>query len=848
MPSNPNTKTVSFFFRLGDFYEMFNEDAQIASKVLDITLTARGKGSTNTMPMCGFPYHSAESYISKLIKAGYKVAICDQIEDASTTKNIVKRDVTRIITSGTYLDEHNYTQRLLLSLNLNGKKLGLAFTDPSNGVIHTNQMKYDINTIIQLLVKLPIYECIFPENIEKDIRHIFDSPSLKLKNITLSFIDNWSFNIDTTRRTLLNHYNIKNLHSFGIENLPYAISTAGALLEYLKQLNKQPLKHMDKISLYSDDTFAWISPAAYKGLELDSVVKALDHTKTPLGKRKFIQWFFNPLKHSKPIIHRQEAITHLLQMTDIHNSIKKVLNLIPDIEKNISRLSYGYKNPKDLLAIRNTLTLTLKLNTLVKSLHSENTMFTCNDVPDLRILLENAINEDIPLTNADGKVIRKGFNKDLDDLYEIQNNGRHWLKEFQKKEIESTNIPSLKVGYNKVFGYYIEITKIHIQKIPNHYIRRQTLTNAERYITPELKEYEEKVLCAQEKILTIETTLIDQIQQKILSYSLDLHKLCESIANIDCISSLTDLANTHNYTRPIIYDDTRLNIQDGRHPVVEKNITDDFIANDTNLNCEDKHFLILTGPNMAGKSTYIRQSAILVIMAQIGSFIPAKEAHIGLVDKFFTRIGAHDDITRGQSTFMVEMNETADILNNLTDKSLIIIDEIGRGTSTSDGLSLAWALAEHLQESKARTLFATHFHELTALSQTHTGTKNYTIAVKEWNDEIIFLHKIIEGSIDDSYGIYVAKLAGIPKSIILRARQILKTLEKKHNTTEFPDTIHTSSPDQKDLLNTPLCQSLNTIKDILTEININTLSPIEALSKLNELKDIINEERQSLTS
>ncbi len=839
-------KDCILFFRLGDFYEMFNEDAKIASSVLDLVLTARGKGTANKTPMCGFPHHAAESYIAKLVKAGYKVAICEQVEDPASAKGIVRRDVTRVITSGTYLDDNSYESRLLLSLSPNEKNIGIAFTDPVTGIIQTNQIKYDKNRITELITKLPVCECIYPESVEEDIRTIFESPLLRPKKISLSPVEDWTFNPEMAKKSLLEHYGVKNLHGFGIEDSAYAASSTGALLEYLKRMNKQPLKHMDKISLYTDNDFVFIAPAAYKGLELDTVVTTLNQTHTALGKRKFANWFYHPLKNKEQITERQDAIAILNNEENTRTELKKIFKQIPDIEKNISRLGCGYKNPKDLLAIRNTLCLMPELSALTKPLADKNKLFVCEDIAELRTLLEKSINENMPLAHAEGKIIREGYNGEIDELRSIQANGRDWLKKFQEEEIKRTSIPSLKVGFNKVFGYYIEVTKTHATKVPNDYIRKQTLVNAERYITPTLKEYEEKILSAEEKIFKLENELLINIQKEVLNNSLSLHDLCESIATIDCINALSELAVDHNYTRPDISDNTLIDIKDGRHPVVERMVDDNFIANDTLLDCEENHFIILTGPNMAGKSTYIRQTAILVIMAQMGSFIPAASAHIGLVDKVFTRIGAHDDIARGQSTFMVEMNETADILNNLSERSLVILDEIGRGTSTYDGLALAWALAEHLQASKARTLFATHFHELTSLAETHEGVKNYNVAVKEWKDEIIFLHKIIEGSTDDSYGIYVAKLAGIPKDVIARSRHILSGLENNQNTKQLLDASCSSlvnnqqqatSNKQLDLFTQKTDPAAEEIREELEGLDVNNLTPVEALNKLVKLKE-----------
>lgn len=827
------------FYRLGDFYEMFFDDAKIASKILDLVLTSRGKTPAQQIPMCGIPHHAAQNYISKLIKKGHKVAICDQVEDPATAKGIVKRDVTRIITKGTYLDENDNDTRYILAMSPQGKHIGLAFIDPTSGTILTNQYPSHPKYITEILSTLPIYECVYPESYDQEALDLFNQPVLKSRHIVLSPFEDWCFNLDMTRKSILDHFGIHNLVGFGIEDLNPAVASCGALLEYLKQMNKQPVKHVDRISLYTNEDYCYISPAAHRGLEFDTLIRNVDYTQTSLGKRLFRDWYYHPLR-SKPLIEeRQQAITLLKDSNAIQDDLRKILNQIPDIEKNISRLSCGYTHPKDLLSIRNTLALLPDLKNLIEPLAQTSKLFDLQDIPSLRELLVRVVNADIPLSKPEGHVINKGYNSALDELKDIQDNGRNWLKDYQAKEVKRTDINSLKIGFNKVFGYYIEVTKTNLSLVPDDYIRKQTLANAERYITPELKEYEEKILTAQDKIIKIENDIIRELQQKILEESLALHQVCRSIATLDCIFSMALLAQSPNYALPNISDSTDLNIQDGRHPVVEKTIVENFIANDTLLDCDDNQLIILTGPNMAGKSTYIRQTAILVIMAQVGSYIPAKSATIGLVDKIFTRIGAHDDISRGQSTFMVEMNETADILNNLTERSLVILDEIGRGTSTYDGLSLAWALAEHLHSTKARTLFATHFHELTALADKYSGVQNYNVAVKEWKDEIIFMHKIIRGSTDDSYGIYVAKLAGISNTVIKRARQILSQLELKKDIKEDLKN-NASQEDQLSLFATTPDPVLDNIKNTLESIDVNNLTPIEALNKLNELKRISN--------
>lgn len=831
------------FFRLGDFYEMFFEDAKIVSQKLDLVLTSRGKTQSSKIPMCGFPHHAAENYIAKLVKFGFKIAICEQVEDPAAATGIVKRDVVRIITTGTYLDNNSDQARLLLCLAPSKNKIGLAFCDPTSGQIQTNQFDFNTPFLVGLIGRLPIFECLYPESAKEDIQTLFNDPTLKNKNITLSPFEDWCFNAEIANKALCEHFLLANLHGFNIEDKPLATTSCSALLEYLKQMNKQPLKHIDKISLYTDNDYVFISPAALRGLEYHDFITTLDYTISALGRRLFHFWMTHPLKNRERIVVRQDAVTTLLEKDDVKKTLRSFFKQIPDLEKSISRLSCGYTHPKDLSAIRNTLELIPNICKSTTPLSYNNALFSLNDIPELRTKLCEAINQEIPLAHPEGKIIKTGYHAPLDELRNIQQNGREWLQKLQQAEIKKTGINSLKIGFNKVFGYYIEITKANAAAVPDYFIRKQTLVNAERYITPELKEYEEKILTAQDKIQKIENDLVKDLVNMILDHSQELHALTIHLATIDVLCALSTLAESDLYCRPNITEDPNIDIKDGRHPVVEKTVIDSFVPNDTLLNCTDQHLIILTGPNMAGKSTYIRQSALLVILAQVGSYLPASSATIGIVDKVFTRIGAHDDISKGQSTFMVEMNEMADILNNMTDRSLLILDEIGRGTSTYDGLSLAWALAEHLRKSKARTLFATHFHELTALSDKHDGVSNYNVSVKEWKDEIIFLHKIIPGSTDDSYGIYVAKLAGIPTSVIARAKSVLTQLELKQDLKqELKDHDQENTSNQLDLFTSTADPIAATIKKTIAAMDIDHLTPIKALNAIGELKDLIKKD------
>jgi len=611
-------------------------------------------------------------------------------------------------------------------------------------------------------------------------------------------------------------------------------------LEYLKIMNRQPLRHIDRISLYSDEEYVYLSPAAHYGLEIETFFRTINHTLTAMGKRELRSWLSHPLRKVEAIMERQNAVTLLRGQTESLRSLKICLSPLPDLEKSISKLSSGYTHAKDILSIRNSLSLIPLIRETVAPFANQNKLFTIADIANLRKLLEAAVNPDMPLANNEGKVIKRGFNADLDHLKDIQQNGQEWLRQYQTKEITRSKINSLKVGFNNVFGYYIEVTKANAHLVPQDFVRKQTLVNGERFITQELKEYEEKILTAEDKIRKIEDDQIEELKKTILDHTAALHQFSRSIAGLDCLYSLALLSLESGYSAPTINNEHILDIKEGRHPVVEKTSTQNFIPNDTYLDGQDQHLIILTGPNMAGKSTYIRQIALLVILSQMGSYVPAKSALIGVVDKIFTRIGAHDDITKGQSTFMVEMSETADILNNLTPRSLVILDEIGRGTSTYDGLSLAWALAEHFQKNKSRTLFATHFHELTALAGELTGVKNYNVAVKEWKDEIIFLHKIIPGSTDDSYGIYVAKLAGVPQDIIARSKKILKELETRGNLKQRLISKPTSPDDDElSLFNAGDDPVGKELKEIIENLDVNKMTPLEALNKIQELKKIL---------
>ncbi len=681
---------------------------------------------------------------------------------------------------------------------------------------------------IEYLSKLSVAECIYPESAQEQINELLAHPLLKLKNILLTKHHDWCFNADMAKKSLCAHLGVLNLNGFGIEDLPAAQSASGALLEYMRQTSKTDLKHINRVALFANDQYVFISPAAHYGLELETVLRTLDLSVTPMGKRSLRFWLFHPLKDITALKDRQNAVMRLKETPKNTQTLDECLHYMPDLEKALSRISCHCASVKDIVSLRQGLLRAPLIKEALDPL--EHALLNISDLPTLRELLFRTIDPDVPLSKPEGKTIARGIDPELDELRGLAENGRQWLLQYQAEEIKRTGINSLKVGFNNVFGYYIEISKAQQRSVPADYIRKQTLVNGERYITPELKTYEEKILTAQDKIMAIERRIIASIENAILDHAALLQQFCQQIATIDCLLSMQKLFHWDGYILPELNNADLIDIKDGRHPIVERTVAAGFTPNDTLLDTATQHLIILTGPNMAGKSTFIRQSALLIILAQMGAPIPAKEATIGICDKIFTRIGAHDEIAKGQSTFMVEMTECAHILNNLTPRSLVILDEVGRGTSTSDGLSLAWALAEHMHAKKVRTLFATHFHELVALADQFEGIKNYNVAVKEWRDKIIFLHKIIPGGSDDSYGIYVAKLAGVPSSIIKRSKEILSEIEIGASTP------YQKTQQQLNLFAPTVNPEMDAIKNELSHLDINTVTPLDALKILNDLK------------
>ncbi len=837
------------FFRLGDFYEMFYDDAKAASKILDLVLTGRSAGSAGKAPMCGIPYHAADSYIAKLIKAGCKVAICEQVENPAKAKGIVKRDVVRLITSGTFVDENTPDSRYLAAICPDGKDTGLAFIDYSEGgTIYANRFP-DTRTAAELVSKFPVYECIFPAGGKEFLDEFFVHPLIKSKKITFSECEDWTFNLDIAKKSLCGHFGTKTLSGFGIEDIPPAIRSAGGLLEYIRQVNRKPVGHITKLSLYTDADYLYISPSAARGLEIDSLVSVLDCTVTPMGKRMLKHWVYHPLLDAGKIRERQDAVEVFVADTDIRSAVLSVFDGITDVEKALSKISCGYgTGVREIIAINNLLERIPELAGILEGQGAVSRFFSGDmDIPELREFLSKTVDAGVPVTGYEGRFIRPGYDRELDELRDVRNNVKEWLRNLQREEIERTGINSLKIGYTSVFGYYIEVTRSNLSLVPGDYIRKQTLVNAERFITPQLKEFEEKILTAEEKILAIENRIIETVKAEIIKHAARIHTISSSIASIDVLCSMAIAAQENDYVKPVIHEGLEISVNNGRHPVVEKMLEEFFVPNDILLDGQDNHFLIITGPNMAGKSTYIRQSALIVIMAQTGSFVPAESASIGLADKVFTRIGAHDEISRGQSTFMVEMTETADIINNLSKRSLVVLDEVGRGTSTYDGFSLAWAVAEYLAGEKVRTLFATHFHELTALSENDAGVKNYNVAVSGSGKEVVFLHKIMPGGTDESYGIQVAQIAGIPAGIIKRADEILSRLElqgtlREHIMEEMrgdnPSLFREAEKSPYEEIKKDV-EILKKIKEEVISIDVENTAPVEVSMRLKKLQEQI---------
>ncbi|MDO9287985.1 MAG: DNA mismatch repair protein MutS [Thermodesulfovibrionales bacterium] len=839
-------KDCILMFRLGDFYEMFGEDARIASKILQIALTSRDKSKEEPMPMCGIPHFASETYITKLIKAGHKVAICEQMEDAKEAKGpekgIIQRDVVRVITPGTHAPEHPKENNYIISFFPDGKKHGIAAADISTGefVIYET-----LEPVEDEISRFEPREIVCPKTLKENIHY-----SEILKNFYTTAHEDWAFDYAEAYRTLLMHFKVSSLDGYGCEGMNAAISAAGALVNYLEDTQKENL-NFKKISTLQQASFMLLDAATQRNLELihnlknrteeNTLLWALDETLTSMGGRYLRGLILRPFIDIKEIHRRQGAVEHLVGDYELIEVLRSNFRKVQDLERLSNRVATKSANPRDLIAIKNSIShlpsikkaLLSSQEPYLKSIADEISEFSL-----MKSLIEAAVMDNPPLSLRDGGIVKKGYNKEIDELRKISNSGKDFIAELEMDEKKKTGISSLKVGYNRIFGYYIEVTKTNLEQVPDYYIRKQTLAGGERFITPELKEYESKVLGAEEKLKNLEYQVFNEILDEVQKESFNLAKTAHAIAAADFLTSMAVAAKRHNYVKPVIDESGVIEILDGRHPVLERIPGEErFVSNSIHLDIEGMRLMIITGPNMAGKSTYMRQIALIVLMAQMGGFVPASEARIGIVDRIFTRIGASDFITKGQSTFMVEMVETANILNNASSKSLIIIDEVGRGTSTFDGISIAWAVAEHIAKTlKARTLFATHYNELTELSLMLDGVKNYNVSVKEWGDEIIFLRKVEEGPADKSYGIQVARLAGLPAEVIGRAKEVLTNLEKEElNETgepKFAGRRHKKGTVQLDLF----AMRQDPLSSEIMNLDMEKLTPQEALHKLKELK------------
>ena len=841
-------------FRCGDFYETYSTDAIVAAEILGITLTKRANGKGKTIEMAGFPHHALDTYLPKLVRAGKRVAICDQLEDPKMTKKLVKRGITELVTPGVSINDNilNYKENNFLAAVHFGKaSCGVAFLDISTGEFLTAEGPFDY--IDKLLNNFGPKEILF----ERGKRLMFEG-NFGSKFFTFE-LDDWVFTETTAREKLLKHFETKNLKGFGVEHLKNGIIASGAILQYLTMTQHTQIGHITSLARIEEDKYVRLDKFTVRSLELigsmndggSSLLNVIDRTISPMGARLLKRWIVFPLKDEKPINERLNVVEYFFRQPDFKELIEEQLHLVGDLERIISKVAVGRVSPREVVQLK----VALQAIEPIKQACLEADNASLNRIGErlnlcvsIRDRITREINNDPPLLINKGGVIKDGVNADLDELRRISYSGKDYLLQIQQRESEETGIPSLKVAYNNVFGYYIEVRNVHKDKVPKEWIRKQTLVNAERYITQELKEYEEKILGAEDKILVLETQLYTNLVQALTEFIPQIQVNANQIARLDCLLSFANVARENNYIRPVIEDNDVLDIRQGRHPVIEKQlpIGEKYIANNVMLDSSTQQIIIITGPNMAGKSALLRQTALITLLAQIGSFVPAESAHIGLVDKIFTRVGASDNISVGESTFMVEMNEAADILNNVSSRSLVLFDELGRGTSTYDGISIAWAIVEYIHEhpkAKARTLFATHYHELNEMEKSFKRIKNYNVSVKEVDNKVIFLRKLERGGSEHSFGIHVAKMAGMPKSIVKRANEILKQLESDNRQQGIAGKPLAEVSENRGgmqlsffQLDDPiLCQ----IRDEILNLDVNNLTPIEALNKLNDIKKIV---------
>ncbi|MEA4981762.1 MAG: DNA mismatch repair protein MutS [Paludibacter sp.] len=840
-------------FRCGDFYETFSTDAIRAAEVLGITLTRRANGSAKTVELAGFPHHALDTYLPKLVRAGMRVAICDQLEDPKLTKKLVKRGVTELVTPGvSYSDTtlNHKENNFLASVYFDKKKVGVAFLDISTGefLVAEGTTEY----VDKLLNSFGPKEVLFDRNRRKDFEEQFGN-----KFFTYA-LEDWAYTPDSAQERLLKHFETKNLKGFGVENLPFAVVAAGAILHYLDLTHHQQTGHITTLSRIEEDRYVWLDRFTVRNLELygsmqegaKTLVDVLDKTISPMGARLLKRWIAFPLKDVKPINERLSVVEYFFKHPDVKTLLEQQIALIGDLERIISKVAVGRINPREVVQLK----VALKAIEPIKQACAMTDNSTLQKIADqlnscqlIADKIEKEIQPDPPTMIFRGNIIRRGIDADLDELRDLAFSGKEFLQKIQERESALTGIPSLKISFNNVFGYYIEVRNTHKDKVPETWIRKQTLVNAERYITQELKDYEEKILGAEDKILGIETRLFNELVVSLVDYITAIQLDANLIAQLDCLLSFTRVSSENKYVRPEVNDSEALEIKQGRHPVIEKQLPpgETYIANDVYLDNQSQQIIIVTGPNMSGKSALLRQTAIITLMAQIGCFVPVESAKIGVVDKIFTRVGASDNISQGESTFMVEMNEAASILNNLSNRSLILFDELGRGTSTYDGISIAWAIVEYIHEHpacKAKTLFATHYHELNEMEKSFHRIKNYNVSVKEVDKKVIFLRKLVKGGSEHSFGIHVAKMAGMPQSIVKRSEQILKQLETDNRQSGVAKPIGEIAEQREGFqlsffqLDDPV---LEQIRDEIKGLNINDLTPLEALNKLNEIKKII---------
>src|SRR5690554_259732 len=836
-------------FRVGDFYETFGEDAIRAAGILNITLTARNNGGDKT-ELAGFPHHYRNTYLPRLVMAGCRVAICDQLEDPKLTKNIVKRGVTELVTPGVAFNDDilkSKSNNFLAAVHFGSKSCGVSFLDVSTGefLVAEGSIEY----VDKLLQNFNPSEVLFSKQKRKAFAEHFG------KDYHVFHLEDWIFQMDYAFETLTKHFDTKNLKGFGIDHLADGIIAAGAALHYLTETRHTKLQHISRLSRIAEDEYVWMDRFTIRNLELYhsnspnavTLLDVIDKTISPMGGRLLKRWMALPLKNPDKIMRRHEVVSFLLDNPVVLEKIQQYTKRINDLERLISKVATGKVNPRELIQLKNSLEAVVPIKSLALNSKNESLKIIGDQLHDcvlLREKIKETLVEEAPVNILKGNTIAEGFSETLDELRNISLHGKEYLDGMLARETKRTGITSLKIGSNNVFGYYIEVRNTHKDRVPEEWIRKQTLVNAERYITEELKEYETKILGADEKILALEQDIFGKLVEWLLQYIDPVQQNAALIAQMDCLCSFATHAKEAKYTRPLIDDSFDLDIKEGRHPVIEKQLPPDspYVANDVFLDRENQQIIMITGPNMSGKSAILRQTALIVLLAQMGSFVPATAVRMGCVDKIFTRVGASDNISMGESTFMVEMNETASILNNLSEASLILLDEIGRGTSTYDGISIAWAISEYLHEhpSAAKTLFATHYHELNEMTETFPRIKNYNVSVKELKDNVLFLRKLVPGGSHHSFGIHVAKMAGMPQSIIQRANKLLKRLEKRHSSAEISDELKAVAQQEMQLsffnLDDPLLEEL---RDEILDIDIDTLTPVEALMKLNEIRRML---------